>query len=269
MKKRYLIYIGTIIPSICFAETRSEESGDLFITVLSAVFIFIIIFIVWIFIDTNRENKRIIKRKGTRLTVEEKTIVKKNMDYQKKYASKEKENESLNNEIVSRDKEIESLNNQIASRDKIIESLTNQIASLRDVLHTEKISLDKSSPNSEAGKSDDNTEDEGDQRDNSKLDNSDEHSFYMTVVNGNLVKAESEQTTYYFTWCEKGDILFKFVNNDRTRTAINNRTIIIEPFCIKLENSKSPDSSEVVETITPGILNEDYSLRKKAEIIFK
>ena len=90
----------------------------------------------------------------------------------------------------------------------------------------------------------------------------------LAVINGCLVKEESEQT-YYRAWRENGPILFEFVNNDRTRKAINNRTIIVEPFCIKLESSRSPDVSEKIETKTPGILNDDYTLRKKAEIIYK
>lgn len=256
MKKRYLIYIGTIIPSICCAETTSGESGDLFFKIIGGVFLFILVCVALIYIDSYRQNKKNeINENGRRTPLpEEKREKVRNIQDIKK------ENVDLKNELDEKKKEIE-------KKDDKIKLLNEELLRLR------KESLNKSSStsNSDSGNSDGNKEQESDQRGESEPIISDKNSIYndMTVANGSLVKAESEQTTYYRTWCEGGEILFEFVNNDRTRKAINNRTIIIEPFCIKLEYSKSPDSSEMVETITPGILNEDYSLRKKAEIIYK
>ena len=257
MKKRYLIYIGTIIPSICSAETTSGGNGDLLLKILGAVFLFIILFIVWIYFDNNRDNKKSDTGGGSHITMEKSNIVKKNQSYQEKILN-------LNNELKEKNEEIESLNKTIASKNKEIESLKSEI------LRISKSSLDNNSSNSDSCKNDD-TPVGGDQREELDKNNLNKYTSYndLTVVNGNLIKAESEQTTYYRMWCEGGEILFEFVNNDRTRKAINNRTIIIEPFCIKLEDSKSPDTSEMIETITPGILNDDYSLRKKAEIIYK
>ena len=51
--------------------------------------------------------------------------------------------------------------------------------------------------------------------------------------------------------------------------AINNRSILIEPFCIKMEKSISPDEADMVETKIPGILSDDFTVIEKAKIIYK
>lgn len=93
--------------------------------------------------------------------------------------------------------------------------------------------------------------------------------IYLTVLEGPLVEARPEHIVYYKAWREKGKLLFEFVNNDKTKKAINNRTSIIEPFCEKVESSKSPDDSEMITTISPGLLNDDYTVRDKAKIEYK
>ena len=95
------------------------------------------------------------------------------------------------------------------------------------------------------------------------------NNIYLTVLEGPLVEAAPEHAVYYKAWKNKGNIYFEFVNNDRTKKAINNRTSIIDPFCDKVESSKSPDNSEMVSTITPGLLNDDYSVLEKAKIEYK
>ena len=92
---------------------------------------------------------------------------------------------------------------------------------------------------------------------------------YLTVLEGPLVEAGPEHVVYYKAWKKGGVIYFEFVNNDRTKKAINNRTSIIDPFCEKVESSKSPDDSEKVITITPGLLDNDYSVIEKARIEYK
>ena len=93
--------------------------------------------------------------------------------------------------------------------------------------------------------------------------------IYLTPLEGPLVEAGPEHAVYYRAWRKDGKFYFEFVNNDRTKKAINNRTSIIEPFCEKVESSKSPDDSEMIATITPGLLNDDYTVIDKAKIEYK
>ncbi len=87
--------------------------------------------------------------------------------------------------------------------------------------------------------------------------------------NGNLIHCEEGYPVYYRAWKEREKIKFEFVNSDRTKKAINNRSTFIEPFCNKTEESKFPDESDFIETITPGVLNNDYTVKEKAVIRFK
>lgn len=93
--------------------------------------------------------------------------------------------------------------------------------------------------------------------------------IYLTPLEGPLVEAGPEHAVYYRAWKKDGKFFFEFVNNDRTKKAINNRTSIIEPFCEKVESSKSPDDSEMITTISPGLLNDDYTIIDKAKIEYK
>ena len=87
--------------------------------------------------------------------------------------------------------------------------------------------------------------------------------------NGNLIHCEEGYPVYYRAWKENEVIKFEFVNSDRTKKAINNRSTFIEPFCNKIEESRLPDESDFIETITPGILNDDYTVKEKAVIRYK
>lgn len=91
----------------------------------------------------------------------------------------------------------------------------------------------------------------------------------LTVQDGKLVKADIGQAIYYVMWKEGNKNLFKFVNNDKTRKAINNRTIIIEPFCDIIKFSKYPDESNFIEVCTPGIVTDNFSVIKKIKIQYK
>lgn len=91
----------------------------------------------------------------------------------------------------------------------------------------------------------------------------------LTVKNGLFAEADPNGVCYYRTWTANGKKLFEFVNNDRTKKAINNRSILIEPFCIKMEKSISPDEADMIETIEPGVLSDDNTIKEKAKIIYK
>ena len=254
MKKFFVTYAVTFLPLICYANTFPQGSGLLYKGIAIGIFISVFLAVIGIFIETKISNKK------QRIRVEEinikKNRISENLDLRES-------NVKLEKQLSGKNEEIESLQSQLSKKEKEIESLRSQIKAL---------SNRNIKPSYDSNKQEDYNEKKD--VDENKNTNSNPlvgqlNYIELAVINGNLVKAESEQTTYYRAWMEKGQILFEFVNNDRTRKAINNRTIIIEPFCIKLEHSKSPDVSEEIETITPGILNDDYTLRKKAEIIYK
>lgn len=174
----------------------------------------------------------------------------------------------LNKDLSSKDAEIKELKEKLSSKDAMIDELNKKIFSLEETIRTYEKSKDKGDQKEHSNSSQQTMSPKGPAQ---VLETSNSLSGYseLTVLNGRLVKAESEHTVYYRSWRKKNKMFFEFVNNDRTRKAINNRTIIIEPFCIKQDDSKSPDLSEEIETKVPGILNEDYSIFKKAEIIYK
>ncbi|MCR5642258.1 MAG: hypothetical protein K6G32_02815 [Prevotella sp.] len=89
----------------------------------------------------------------------------------------------------------------------------------------------------------------------------------LTVTNGSLAVASSSQGSYYRAWNSNGKILFEFFS-DKTAKAINNRSVIIDPFCDKALESLSADDASNIETCQFGTLNNDYTLISKTIIKF-
>lgn len=264
MKKYYLILLCISIPCACYAQnTNLGELFPFFLLLLGGVFL-LLLFVAWLYINgkINEKKKRIGRQRagesddmGNRLSNKDRSIVKKNKELQD-------DNQKLRNKISE-------LEQQLSQKNTDIRQLNKEKTRLED-----RIKLMSRSTNEQANEDSGNKQNIGDERSNVKIENkipvvSQTDYNDLTVLNGNLVKAEYEHTIYYHSWRSDGKLLYEFVNNERTRKAINNRTIIIEPFCIKQESSKSPDVSEEIETMVPGILNEDYTIAKKAEIIYK
>lgn len=89
--------------------------------------------------------------------------------------------------------------------------------------------------------------------------------IYLTVMDSKLVVASPSQVSYYRAWEIEGDIFFEFYS-DRTAKAINNRSVIIEPFCDKDPESVPADKATSIETSLCGFLNKDYSINTKTTI---
>ena len=89
----------------------------------------------------------------------------------------------------------------------------------------------------------------------------------LTVMNGSLVVASPSQGAYYRAWTSNGKILFEFFS-DKAAKAINNRSVIIEPFCDKDSASVPADQASNIETCQYGTLNSDYTLNTKTIIKF-
>lgn len=89
----------------------------------------------------------------------------------------------------------------------------------------------------------------------------------LTVTDGNLTIASPSQVSYYRAWEIDGDIFYEFYS-DKTPKAINNRSVIIEPFCEKDPASIPADKASHIETTLCGFLNKDYSVKTKTIIKF-
>lgn len=244
MRKVYLTCLGLIIPFVGYASNILRADNNILIYGLFGALLFILVVLIWIFIDAKKNN------------------------IQTNHRPTKEEGELINNNLELR-QEVVRLKSLLSEKENTIESLNNQIELLSKAVNNYKTdSLNVSNEREEQQK--DKT-DKNDKVDTTSRNQSEGQSVNveLTVKNGNLVKVESNDTVYYCSWKRKGKLYFKFVNNDRTRKAINNRTVIIDPFCIKQEGSKSPDLSEEIETVVPGQLNDDYTILKKAEIIYK
>lgn len=189
-----------------------------------------------------------------------------NNDQQSSSAQDKKALFELKQELKEKKEVIESLNEQIDDLQNDKKDLQNVIDDLEKRLSFLKKENEKSK---EEIKSQNRSEIRLNIKEESERYSQDYGFIYLTVLEGPLVEARPEHAVYYKAWREKGKLLFEFVNNDRTKKAINNRTSIIEPFCEKVESSKSPDDSEMITTISPGLLNDDYTVRDKAKIEYK
>jgi hypothetical protein len=89
----------------------------------------------------------------------------------------------------------------------------------------------------------------------------------LTVTDGNLTIASTSQVSYYRAWEIDGDMFYEFYS-DKTAKAINNRSVIIEPFCEKDPASIPADKASHIETTLFGLLNKDYSVKTKTIIKF-
>lgn len=89
----------------------------------------------------------------------------------------------------------------------------------------------------------------------------------LTVTDGNLTIASPSQVSYYRAWEIDGDMFYEFYS-DKTAKAINNRSVIIEPFCEKDPASIPADKASHIETTLYGFLNKDYSVKTKTIIKF-
>lgn len=251
----------TIFIIICYSSSIASHAQNFFgesgnsLYIFSGLLLLLFLLVLWIYIDTQRKNRK------TKQTDEDGYTGMK-IGLSANGRNLVSENQDLNNQIVKLEKEISIKDAQIKDLLEKLSALQNASQSYNS-FNSGILDKDNQDPPKE-----ENIEERVKKIIPETL-GSQSNFTYLTVLNGNLVEAEPDQTIYYRSWKEKGQLMFEFVNNERTRKAINNRTIIIEPFCIKQEMSKTPDLSEKIETKFPGVLNEDFTLLKKAEIIYK
>lgn len=92
----------------------------------------------------------------------------------------------------------------------------------------------------------------------------------MAVSEGHLVPHTVGQTYYYHSWEYDGRYFFEFYCDQSKMTkAINNRSVLLEPFCQKEANSASVDEAKSVEIIEYGEIDKEFNIISKSVIRFK
>lgn len=91
---------------------------------------------------------------------------------------------------------------------------------------------------------------------------------YLNPSDGRLISSNSQSAAYYRTWTFNGMIYYEFYcDESKMSKAINNRSALIEPFCTKDQSSSEADYASFIETVEPGVLdNNDYAIIKKTII---
>lgn len=87
----------------------------------------------------------------------------------------------------------------------------------------------------------------------------------LAVLDGQLAEPSSGQTTYYRAWYSQNQLRYMFYS-EKAAKAVNNYNAIIEPFCVLTKESRLSGNTHNIETISAGILNNDYTINKKAII---
>ena len=75
------------------------------------------------------------------------------------------------------------------------------------------------------------------------------------------------QQSYYRKWEFKGKYYYEFFcDSTKIGKAINNKSVIVEPFCEKDPASTSYDNAKSIETVHFGEIGADNAIIKKAII---
>lgn len=169
------------------------------------------------------------------------------------------------------EEKVDDLEKRNSELEKKVKELTNQLENLRKDIRAIQDNSTKSSSNASGNPSPISSSDANKKKPNNINDRPIACLYERLTIggDGNLIHCEEGYPVYYRAWKERERMYFEFVNSDRTKKAINNRSTFIEPFCNKIEDSKLPDESDFIDTITPGVLNDDYTVKEKAVIKYK
>lgn len=197
-----------------------------------------------------------------------------NVDVQPSHVSSEKPTKftkKQHKKVERYEEKVKDLENKNSELKKKVKELTKQLEELRKDIRTIEERDAKSSSNASENPSPVSGSTSNKRKANKEISHPIAISYERLTLgwDGNLIHCEEGYPVYYQAWRERERIKFEFVNSDRTKKAINNRSTFIEPFCNKTEKSKFPDESDFIETITPGILNDDYTVKEKAVIRYK
>lgn len=89
----------------------------------------------------------------------------------------------------------------------------------------------------------------------------------LKISDEHLVEAMVNQQSYYRKWEFKGKYYYEFFcDSTKIGKAINNKSVIVEPFCEKDPASTSYDNAKSIETVHFGEIGADNAIIKKAII---
>ena len=91
----------------------------------------------------------------------------------------------------------------------------------------------------------------------------------LTVSEGGLAPWSVGWPQYYRSWEYEGRFFFEFSSEQAEAKAINNHSVIIDPFCQKSVDSVSFEEANQVVTKEYGEIDNNYTLISKATIILK
>lgn len=90
---------------------------------------------------------------------------------------------------------------------------------------------------------------------------------FLKISDEHLVEAMVNQQSYYRKWEFKGKYYYDFFcDPTKIGKAINNKSVIVEPFCDKDTSSVPYDEAVSIETVSFGEIGSDNSIIKKAII---
>lgn len=92
----------------------------------------------------------------------------------------------------------------------------------------------------------------------------------MAVSDGHLVPCTIGQNYYYHSWEYEGRYFFEFFcEQSKAAKAINNRSVILDPFCQKDSKSVPVDEAKSMENIEFGEVDKELNVISKLIIRFK
>lgn len=92
----------------------------------------------------------------------------------------------------------------------------------------------------------------------------------LAVSGGHLVPCAIGQTPYYRCWEYEGTLYFEFYcDASKTPKALNNRSVILDPFCQKDNDSVSVDSAKTLTTLEYGVMDSNCNIISKSLVKFE
>lgn len=103
---------------------------------------------------------------------------------------------------------------------------------------------------------------------NSSLSKSEEPCYTnLSIDSGSFVESTIGKTPYYRYWQNEGKLFFEFFCEESLLSkAINNHSVIIDPFCQKSNESISHAEAKSILTIKPGELDSNLKIVSKSII---
>lgn len=90
---------------------------------------------------------------------------------------------------------------------------------------------------------------------------------FLKISDGQLVEALPSQIPYYRKWEFQGKIYYEFFcDSTKMAKAINNRSVLVEPFCDKDSSSLPYDSASAIKTLVFGELDSSNIIKTKTKI---